>query len=219
MASIVKKAAGLSFKIAHPTTHVLTEIATYFSSFGGDASADETTVAVFNPGGQTATSETLYGAVTRTRTGTGFWSPAAELLFSALEGVQGLAYEEAPEGVSTGKTRIVGQCNFGAWSGPQYDDATGQITMTIQLSIVSRKVETIGAAPATVSITSSSAADPTLITSAAHSLATNDVITIAGHSGSTPDINGSWPVTVLSSTTFTIPVAVTVAGTGGTIQN
>jgi hypothetical protein len=73
--------------------------------------------------------------------------------------------------------------------------------------------------PSTVSITSSSAADPTVIVSAAHSLVTGDVITIAGHSGSTPSLNGSWPVTVLTTTTFTIPVAVSVGGTGGTIQN
>lgn len=73
---------------------------------------------------------------------------------------------------------------------------------------------TMGSA-ATVS--SSSAANPSVITTAAaHGFLTGDTVLIASHSGSTPSINGSHVVTVVSSTTFTIPVNVTVAGTGGT---
>lgn len=71
---------------------------------------------------------------------------------------------------------------------------------------------------APVTIATSSVADPTVITtSGAHGLTTGDVVTIAGHSGSTPAINGRYIVTVLNSTTFTIPVAVTGGGTGGTV--
>lgn len=74
-------------------------------------------------------------------------------------------------------------------------------------------------AVASVAITSSSVASPSVITTAAaHGLETGDVVTITGHSGSTPDINGSHTVTVLSSTTFSIPVNVTTGGTGGTVQ-
>ena len=66
-------------------------------------------------------------------------------------------------------------------------------------------------------INSSSVANPTVITtSAAHGLWTGNSILIAGHTGSAPDINGNHTVTVISSTTFSIPVNVTVAGTGGT---
>ncbi len=72
---------------------------------------------------------------------------------------------------------------------------------------------TVGSA---ISITSSSIANPSVITSAAHSLQTGDTVLIAGHSGSTPDINGSHVVTVISTTTFSIPVNVTTGGTGGT---
>lgn len=67
-------------------------------------------------------------------------------------------------------------------------------------------------------ITSSSVANPTAITTAAaHGLATGDRVKIAGHSGSTPSLNGEHVVTVTSATAFTIPVNVTVGGTGGTV--
>ena len=68
-----------------------------------------------------------------------------------------------------------------------------------------------------VTITSSSVANPTVITTAAaHGLVTGDQVAIAGHTGSTPAISGNFTVTVISATTFTIPVNVTVAGSGGT---
>lgn len=75
----------------------------------------------------------------------------------------------------------------------------------------------ITATASTVAVTSSSVANPSVITTgSAHGLSTGDTTTIAGHSGSTPSINGSHVVTVISSTTFSIPVNVTVGGTGGT---
>ena len=66
-------------------------------------------------------------------------------------------------------------------------------------------------------ITAASIANPTVVTAAAHGLATGDTVTIAG-SNSTPTIDGTRTVTVLSTTVFTVPVAVTIAGTGGTVQ-
>lgn len=67
-----------------------------------------------------------------------------------------------------------------------------------------------------IPITSSSVANPSVITCpVAHGLTTGDTVLIAGHSGSTPSINGEQTVTVVSTTTFTIPVNVTVGGTGG----
>lgn len=72
-----------------------------------------------------------------------------------------------------------------------------------------------GTEPATM--TSSSVASPTVITTAApHGFISGQSVVIAGHTGSTPDINGTHVVTVTGPSTFTIPVAVTVAGTGGT---
>lgn len=71
--------------------------------------------------------------------------------------------------------------------------------------------------PAATISTSSVAAATVITTSAAHGLTTGQLVTIAGHSGSTPSINGVRKITKLSANTFSIPVAVTVAGTGGTV--
>ncbi len=72
----------------------------------------------------------------------------------------------------------------------------------------------------TTAITSSSVANPTVVTtSSAHNLTTGDYIEILNHTGSTPSLNGyQGPVTVLTSTTFSIPVNVTVGGSGGTVR-
>lgn len=74
------------------------------------------------------------------------------------------------------------------------------------------------AAPAPATISAISAANPTVITtSAASGLTTGEPVTITG-SNSTPSVDGTWIVTVLSGTTFSIPIAVTVAGTAGSVQ-
>ena len=69
-----------------------------------------------------------------------------------------------------------------------------------------------------VPITSSSVADPSVITTdVPHGLADGQRVLISGHSDSTPDINGEYVATVISATTFSIPVDVTVEGTGGSL--
>lgn len=67
-----------------------------------------------------------------------------------------------------------------------------------------------------VGITSNSVANPTIVTCAkAHGLTSGDKVLISGNTGSTPAINGIQTVTVISSTTFSVPVNVTVGGSGG----
>ncbi len=71
----------------------------------------------------------------------------------------------------------------------------------------------------TTDIVSSSVANPSVITTVGdHGLATGDTVVIAGHTGSTPTVNGERIVTVTGAKTFTIPVNVTVGGTGGTVR-
>ena len=67
--------------------------------------------------------------------------------------------------------------------------------------------------PAAINILSNSAANPTVVTTAtAHGLSTGATVLIANHAGSTPAINGSRVVTVLTPTTFSVPVNVTAGG-------
>ena len=70
----------------------------------------------------------------------------------------------------------------------------------------------------TASITSSSVANPSNILCVAHGMVSTESTTIAGHSSSTPDINGDHIITRIDDDNFTIPVNVTVGGTGGTSQ-
>ena len=72
-------------------------------------------------------------------------------------------------------------------------------------------------APTTVAITSSSVASPTVITTDyPHTFANGNTVVIAGHVDSVPPLNGSHVISGVTSTTFTVPFAVTTAGTGGT---
>jgi len=64
-------------------------------------------------------------------------------------------------------------------------------------------------------ITSSSVANPTVITATAHGFQSGQSVIISGHTGSTPDINGTYTITYIGVNTFSIPVNVTVGGTGG----
>lgn len=69
-----------------------------------------------------------------------------------------------------------------------------------------------------INITSNSQANPTVVTtSKAHGLATNDIILISGVITSSPTINGQRTVTVISPTTFSVPIDTSAgaAGTGG----
>ncbi len=73
-----------------------------------------------------------------------------------------------------------------------------------------------------IAITSSSVGNPTTITTTApHGLGgtgSTALVRIAGHAGSTPSLNNEYTATVTGTSTFTVPVDVTVAGTGGTAQ-
>ena len=69
-----------------------------------------------------------------------------------------------------------------------------------------------------VPCTAASIASPTVISCTGHGRQTGEKMTISGMASVTPDINGTeYPLTRLTADTFSIPVAVTVAGTGGTM--
>lgn len=210
--------AGASLMVANEV-NVMIEIAPWLFDISGDDDQDETDAGTFSPGALTPVKNVLKGAVTRTITIQGRWTSATQTFFKAISGFQNRAFEWSPEGRAVGKTKIFGAVNVGAWPLPS-QPVDGVMNFSLELSVVSIDSEVIVTAPATVAITSSSVADPTSITtSAPHALTSGDVVTIAGHTGATPSINGSWVATVVDTTHFTIPVAVTVGGTGGTVQD
>jgi hypothetical protein len=74
---------------------------------------------------------------------------------------------------------------------------------------------TLGAAG--IPIIANTVANPTVVqTGVAHGLTTGQSVVIAGNTGSTPSINGTLVATVVDPTHFSVPVNVTVGGTGGT---
>lgn len=131
---------GGSFKV-DSSSNVLTEIAGYLSDISGDASTEELDGTAFQPGSTTPVKYIVFGATERTMTVTGFWEPAAETFFSAIDGLTGLDYEYGPEGTATGKTKISGTLNAGNWSGPQ-QSVGGLITFTMTFKVNSRTVGT-----------------------------------------------------------------------------
>ncbi|SRR6266496_2260437 len=70
---------------------------------------------------------------------------------------------------------------------------------------------------APVAVTSSTSANPSVVTTAAvHGLTSGDTVQIIGHATNTA-LNGQWVATVLTTTTFSVPVAGIGSGTGGTV--
>ena len=80
-------------------------------------------------------------------------------------------------------------------------------------------IGTLGGESTVRSISANTLANPTVVTTTtAHGYVSGDTVVISG-SNSTPTINGSRVVTVISPTTFSVPVNVTTAGTAGSVYN
>lgn len=214
--------AGIaSFKLRHPTTLVMTEVAHWCTDIAADVDQDSESVSLFNPGGSLALKITNYGAISRGYTLSVKWKPENEVFFSALAGSLGVPFEFSPRGTAVGNHQLSGGVNVGGWAGPG-GTASGSLDATITLAVSTTVLSAaIVTPPASKTITTSSVADPTLITtSASHAFVVGSVIVIAGHTGSTPTLNGAHVVTAIpSATTFNIPQSVTVGGTGGTAQD
>jgi len=100
----------------------------------------------------------------------------------------------------------------------------GQIVQPLAVQTVDWNTEsasevdyTLDPSQLVIPITSNTVANPTVVTTPVpHGLTSADIILIAGVATSSPTINGQRVATVISATTFSVPVDVTVAGTGGT---
>lgn len=101
---------------------------------------------------------------------------------------------------------------------PDFNPATDTFQVAIGNPDTEATGGTFGLGIKAATISTSSVANPTVIsTSAPHLLVTGNTVYISGHTGSTPTVTGPYTVTVTGASTFTIPVSVTVGGTGGTV--
>lgn len=100
------------------------------------------------------------------------------------------------------------------WGRVEFDVVRG---MSIQVALMASSLRrTIVVPSGLLTISTSSAADPTTITTTtAHGLISGESVEILAHPKD--QVNGTHVVTVTSTTQFTVPVALTVGGTGGTV--
>lgn len=114
----------------------------------------------------------------------------------------------------TGMTGAGGTASNGTWIVTVLSPTTFSIPVTTTGTGASGSFTTNLAATSAISVVGSSTTTIT-VTGGFHGLVSGDYVTIAGMTGGT-QVNGTWPVTVISASTFSIPVTTTVAGTGGT---
>jgi hypothetical protein len=135
---------------------------------------------------------------------------------------------EALQGIqATAIINIEALGTFGAKTYVIFGNITRQITPLTQLTYsfeailatndIQRAVSArIFSTTSQIAIATSSVANPTVITtSVAHGLSTDDEVRISDHIGSVPTLDGNYIITKISDLTYSIPVNVTTAGTGG----
>jgi hypothetical protein len=123
--------------------------------------------------------------------------------------------------ISIGPTMTLAEIGTAMASHPEIDYLTTGETDNISVTqdganIRVEFVGTLSSAEIDVAITSNTAANPTVITSGTHGLTSGEYIKIPANNGSNATILGTHVVTVISPTTFSIPVnCTTLGGTGG----
>ena len=147
-------------------------------------------------------------------------APTGNTIGKGFVGFQG-AYSQAYEVL--GKVNALTNANAGYVISGQID--RGVIIQDSTAKTIDWNTKTDGASvdytldtsQRNIPITSNTQASPTVVTTPVpHGLTTGQVILIAGNASSNAAINGERTVTVVSATTFSIPVNCTVAGgTGG----
>lgn len=156
--------------------------------------------------------------------------------FPAGAGGSGSFVLKMPKGQSTGRKFLLSEADY---DDPIANDdgtrkviVTGPLPPTILVSPTSGLQTTEAGGTATFTVTldtppttettniaSMTAGNPvTINTSGNHGITTGSEIVIAGVTGSTPDINGVHIATAVDTDTLSIPIEVTTAGTGGTVQ-
>jgi hypothetical protein len=143
------------------------------------------------------------------------WAPAGNsigALFVACQGTLTAKYGVLSEGAKLTKANAAYQVT-GALDEGVIVQAHGAVTADGDNASVDY---TLDPTQTVIPITSNTLANPSVVTTPVpHGRTTGDIILISGVITSNPTINGSRTVTVISPTSFSVPVNVTTAGTGG----
>ncbi len=156
--------------------------------------------------------------------------------FPAGAGGSGNFVITMPKGQSTGRKFLLAEADYhdkiADYDGTGKVIASGPLPGSILLSATSGLTTTeaggtatftvvLDTPPDTPSVSIASiipGAQATINTTGSHGLTTGNEVLISGVTGSTPDINGVYNVTSIDADTFTIPLNVTTAGSGGKVQ-
>lgn len=137
-------------------------------------------------------------------------------LFTAVQGAYTIGYAVLNPGVKLTKANVKHEVSGAVDDGVIVQSAVAK-TADWNTKTDGASVDyTLDPSQRVIPITGNTLANPSVVTTPVpHGLATGDIILIAGVITSTPTINGERTVTVISPTTFSVPVNVTIAGTGG----
>lgn len=142
------------------------------------------------------------------------WAFAGNVVGSIFSAVKG-AYSSKYGVISTGSKLTKANATY-AVTGPYDEGVILQDHAAVTADGDATAVDfTLDPTQVVIPITANTLANPTVITTPVpHGRTTGDLILVSG-SNSTPTIDGQRAVTVISPTTYSVPVNVTVAGTSG----
>jgi len=146
----------------------------------------------------------------------GYMGQTVGAFFIGIQGVFAAAYEVLAQNSKLAKANV-GYAMAGALERGVIIQPLAAKTADWNTKSLGTPVDfTLDPSQVTVPITSNSIANPTVVTTPTpHGRATGDVILISGVATSSPTINGQQTITVIDATHFSVPVNVTIAGTGG----
>lgn len=134
------KGIGAGFRV-DSSTNVLTNVSPWIRSISGSSDPtriDETTL---QPDVAAPTKTEIAGFRTFSYSLTVLWSAASFSFFQAIEGLEGLDYEHAPQGFTSGRQRIYGLCNCLSVSPPSASPE-GTQEFTVEFNMTTRLVNT-----------------------------------------------------------------------------
>jgi hypothetical protein len=134
----------------------------------------------------------------------------------ACQGIDELYVNNDPQGLATDPA-IGG--SGGLWKVPGYAGWTDEFPAPYRDINGHRYTLVYGRRGPETTISASAIGDPAVFTVADTSLFVDGADTIvADHQGATPSLDGVYPITILDATHVSVPVALTAAGTGGTLR-